>query len=194
MHKTQRNLLTWFGMLLTSVMLDSHANQITISNQLNSATACPLGNSVTVFYKVDNQPMNHKIEIGESFPISGDYSAMPGFGLQVNNWYWTSVPLPVQKGVDSQPQNPDNSGAQFTLNDNCELNQDTAWFGKGIQTYLIANVTASKNPAGGCSVTLTNNNYTDAVTPQCCAPPIFPTGICNGPWGVTNTGQAWPPK
>lgn len=188
----------YFGSLLNitllTISIDSCANQITISNQLNSASACPLGNSVTAFYLVDNQSTNHKIEIGESFTITGDYSTGSGFGLQVNNWYWTSIPLPVEKGADGKPQNPDNSGAQFTLNDNCDLNHDVAVFGKGIPTYLIANVTASKNPAGGCSVTLTNNNYTDAVTPQCCAPPIFPTGICKGPWGVTNTDQAWPPN
>jgi len=99
--------------------------------------------------------------------LSGDFSKFPGLGIQVNNWYWTVVSLPVQKG---DPQNPDNSGAQFAISDQCVLSRQPAWYGKGIPTYLIATVTA-ENTSAGWTRTITRNNYTDAVTPSCCAPP-----------------------
>jgi hypothetical protein len=67
--------------------------------------------------------------------LSGDFSKFPGLGIQVNNWYWTVVSLPVQKG---DPQNPDNSGAQFAISDQCVLSRQPAWYRKGIPTYLIA--------------------------------------------------------
>jgi hypothetical protein len=107
----------------------------------------------------------------------------------VNNWYWTSISLPVQSG---NPQNPDNSGAQFAISDLCGLSEEPAWFGKGIPTYQIATVTAATS-AAGCTITIAENGYTNAVTPDCCSPPGIGSGTCTGPWGVTNSGQAWPP-
>jgi hypothetical protein len=70
-----------------------------------------------------------------------------------------------------------------------------AWYGKGIPTYLIATVTAEKTSAG-CTITITRNNYTDAVTPGCCAPPGIGGSTCAGPWGITNNhvGEPWPPR
>jgi hypothetical protein len=123
--------------------------------------------------------------------VNGDFSNFPGLGVQVNNWYWTAVSLPVQKG---DPQNPDNSGAQFAISDQCVLSHQPAWYGKGIPTYVIATVTAEKTP-GECTVTIRRNSYTDAVTPGCCAPPGIGGHRCTGPWGVTNghIGEPWPP-
>ena len=121
--------------------------------------------------------------------MSGDFSQFPGLGIQVNNWYWTSISLPVQAG---SPQNPDNSGAQFAISDQCVLSQEPAWYGKGIQTYLIAAVTAEKT-SGGCKITVAQNSYTNAVTPGCCSPPGIGSNTCTGPWGVTNNHLPWPP-
>jgi len=149
---------------------------------------CPLGNSVSVF-----SPGQQVIQPeGNSLDVSGDFSTFPGLGIQVNNWYWTVVSLPVQKG---DPQNPDNSGAQFAISDQCVLSHQPAWYGKGIPTYLIATVTAEKTSAG-CQITITRNNYTDAVTPSCCAPPGIGSSTCAGPWGITSNhvGEPWPPR
>jgi hypothetical protein len=149
---------------------------------------CPLGNTVSVF-----SPGQRVIQPeGNSLEVSGNFSTFPGLGIQVNNWYWTAVSLPVQKG---DPQNPDNSGAQFALSDQCVLSQQPAWYGKGIPTYLITTVTAEKTSAG-CTITITRNNYTDAVTPSCCAPPGIGGSTCAGPWGITNNhvGEPWPPR
>src|SRR5262249_15973300 len=107
-------------------------------------------------------------------------------------WYWTSVKLPVQS---TNPQNPDNSGAQFTISDDCVLAHQPAWYGKGIPTYVIATVGAQKT-ADGCKVTIGQNRYTEAVTPGCCAPPGIGSNTCTGPWGITNghRGEPWPPE
>ncbi|MGH8511730.1 MAG: hypothetical protein ACREU8_10240, partial [Gammaproteobacteria bacterium] len=95
---------------------------ITIINALPPSPVCPGGNTVSVFTSGQQviQPG------GPLVTITGDFSKFPGFGLQVNNWYWTSISLPVQKGG---PQNPDNSGAQFALSDQCDLSKAPAWFG-----------------------------------------------------------------
>jgi hypothetical protein len=161
---------------------------ITIVNALPPSTVCPNGNSVSVF-----APGQQVIQPGgPPRTIAGDFSTFPGFGLQVNNWYWTQVSLPVQK---QDPQNPDNSGAQFAISDQCALTHQRAWYGQGIATYLIATVTAEKT-ADGCKVTISRNSYTDAVTPTCCAPPGIGTNTCTGPWGITNghVGEPWPPQ
>jgi hypothetical protein len=161
---------------------------LTVVNALRRSSVCPLGNTVSVF-----SPGQHVIQPeGDSLDVSGDFSKFPGLGIQVNNWYWTVVSLPVQKG---DPQNPDNSGAQFAISYQCVLSHQPAWYGKGIPTYLIATVTAEKTSAG-CKITITRNNYTDAVTPSCCAPPGIGGSTCAGPWGITNNhvGEPWPPR
>ena len=146
---------------------------------------CPNGNTVSVF-----APGQQVIPAGgHSITVSGDFSSFPGLGIQVNNWYWTSISLPVQTGP---PQDPDNSGAQFAISDQCVLSQVPPWYGKGIFTYAIATVTAT--PAGGgCTITIAPNSFTDAVTPGCCSPPGIGANTCTGPWGVTNNGSPWPP-
>ncbi|HXJ83355.1 MAG TPA: hypothetical protein VMS64_32305 [Candidatus Methylomirabilis sp.] len=161
---------------------------ITITNALPSSTVCVNGNTVSVF-----APGQQVIQPGgNSITVNGDFSKPPGIGVQVNNWYWTAVSLPVQKG---DPQNPDNSGAQFAISDQCALSQQPAWYGKGIPTYLIASVTAERT-SGGCTITIRPNGYTDAVTPSCCAPPGIGANTCTGPWGTTHghIGEPWPPR
>lgn len=161
---------------------------ITVINALPQSTVCPNGNTVSIF-----APGQQVIQPGGSpLSISGEFSNFPGLGVQVNNWYWTAVSLPVQIG---NPQNPDNSGAQFAISDQCVLARQSAWYGKGIQTYLIATVTAEKT-ADGCRITISRNAYTDAVTPGCCAPPGIGGNTCTGPWGITNNhlGEPWPPR
>ena len=169
----------------------NQGQKITIKNNLNTQSPCPNGNTVTVFTADGGQPVIQPG--GKPVTITGNYSAFPGFGLQVNNWYWTSQQLPVE----ANPQNPDNSGAQFMLSDQCALSQTAPVYGKGIETYKIATVTAQQSATGeGCLVTIGEQPpYTDAVTPGCCAPPL--TGmanVCQGPWGVTNNQQPWPPQ
>src|SRR5262245_474183 len=159
--------------------IDAHAGPpITIVNALPPSTVCPNGNTVSVF-----APGQQVIQPGgPPLSLSGDFSTFPGLGIQVNNWYWTRISLPVQK---QGPQNPDNSGAQFAISDQCVLSQQRAWYGEGIPTYVIATVTAEKT-AGGCKITITRNGFTDAVTPGCCAPPGIGSNTCTASWGVTN--------
>jgi hypothetical protein len=81
---------------------------------------CPNGNTVSVF-----APQQQVIQPGgNSIRVTGDFSSFPGLGIQVNNWYWTSIPLPVQSG---NPQDPDNSGAQFSISSQCVLAHQPAW-------------------------------------------------------------------
>jgi Ca2+-binding RTX toxin-like protein len=164
--------------------------QITIVNTLPTSTVCSNGNTVSVFSS--SFPQQVVQPNGGSIVVTGDFAAFPGLGLQVNNWYWTSVSLPVQSGNSQNPQNPDNSGAQFAITDQCVLSEAPAWFGKGIPTYQIATVTAAST-AAGCTITIAPSAYTNAVTPGCCSPPGIGSGTCTGPWGVTNSGQPWPP-
>ena len=169
--------------------IGAHAcSRLTVVNALPRSQVCPLGNTVSIF-----APGQQVIQPeGNSLNVSGDFSKLPGLGIQVNNWYWTAISLPVQKG---DPQNPDNSGAQFAISDQCVLSQQPPWYGKGIPTYLIALVTAEKT-SDGCKITIARNTYTDAVTPGCCSPPGIGGNTCTGPWGVTNNhvGEPWPPR
>ena len=161
---------------------------LTIVNALPQSSVCPDGNTVSVF--TSGQQVIRPG--GNSIQVTGDFSSFPGLGIQVNNWYWTAISLPVQK---DNPQNPDNSGAQFAISDQCVLSQQPAWYGKGIPTYVIATVTAAQG-GGGCTITIVRNSYTDAVTPGCCSPPGIGASTCAGPWGITNghVGEPWPPR
>lgn len=165
-------------------------NKITVRNNLSQSSPCSNGNTVSIFTSGGQQVVQPG---GGSVTLQGDYSAYPGLGLQVNNWYWTSENLPVQKGP---PQNPDNSGAQFMISDQCVLSQAPPVYGEGIETYEISTVTAQTTGTNECLITINENQpYTDAVTPGCCAPPLQNMGnVCTGPWGVTNNQQPWPPQ
>jgi len=178
----------FFAMLGLGWPLGTQAGPpLTIVNGLPSSTVCAQGNTVSVF-----APGQQVIQPGSALQVSGDFSSFPGVGIQVNNWYWTSISLPVQKG---DPQNPDNSGGQFAISDQCVLQCQPAWYGKGIPTYAIATVTAEKT-SEGCRITIARNGYTDAVTPGCCSPPGIGGNTCTGPWGITNDhiGEPWPPR
>ena len=167
---------------------------LTVVNALPRSSVCPLGNTVSIFLPGQSQQVIQPE--GKSLDVTGDFSTFPGLGIQVNNWYWTSVSLPVQKGDPQKgDQNPDNSGAQFAISDQCVLSQQPAWYGMGIPTYVIAMVTAAKT-AEGCTITIARSNYTDAVTPGCCSPPGIGGNTCTGPWGITNNhvGEPWPPR
>ena len=90
----------------------------------SKSTVCANGNTVSIF-----APGQQVIPPdGQSVTLNGDFSNFPGLGVQVNNWYWTAVSLPVQKG---DPQNPDNSGAQFAISDQCVLHISPPGMGKG---------------------------------------------------------------
>ena len=164
---------------------------ITVRNNLAaSSPSCPGGNTVTVFRGDGGQQLIPAG--GGSTTLSGSYSAYPGLGLQVNNWYWTSERLPV----GTSPQNPDNSGAQFVVSDQCTLTQSPPVYGKGIETYKIAQVT-SRQTTTGCEIEIgPKPPYTDAVTPNCCAPPLpgFAHVCPPDSWGQTNNHQPWPPQ
>jgi len=183
MQKT--NLL--FGFLcLILVGSNVLAMDVTVVNHLGGS-GCPGGNSLTLFFNGGGQK---HVAPGASATVSGNFAQMPGLGIQVNNWYWASVNLPVQRG---NPQNPDNSGGQFTVDGNCRLNMAPAWYGKGVPTWKIAHVTAQR--AGhGCRIVVSSNDYTSAVTPGCCAPPGIGGNTCRGPYGRTNNGKSWPPR
>jgi len=187
-----RGLLATVGFLLVLGLLgpvDGQAGPpLTIVNDLPQSPVCPQGNTVSIF-----APGQQVIQPGgNSLNVSGDFSTFPGRGIQVNNWYWTSISLPVQKG---DPQDPDNSGGQFAISDQCVLTCPPAWYGKGIQTYVIATVTAEKT-SEGCKITIARNQFTVAVTPGCCSPPGIGGNTCTGPWGITNghIGEPWPPR
>lgn len=181
-----RELIVVLGFAWT---IDASAGSpITITNALPPSSVCANGNTVSIF-----TPQQRVIQPGgHSVNISGDFANFPGIGVQANNWYWTAISLPVQQ---ANPQNPDNSGAQFAISEQCVLSPPPAWYGKGIPIYLIATVTAEKT-SDGCTITVTRNNYTDAVTPGCCSPPGIGGNTCTGPWGITNghIGEPWPPR
>ncbi|KAL6058995.1 Oligoxyloglucan reducing end-specific cellobiohydrolase [Balamuthia mandrillaris] len=183
-------------LLLSVAMPISHAAEQTVRVKNNlPVSSCANGNSLTLFLDFPNQ---QNVPRGEYYDHSGDFTNAPGIGIQINNWYWTQEELPVQEGNgDGVHQNPDNSGAQFMLSDDCELSYEDPWFGLGIQTWLVADVQAAIDPESGlCTVTISGNADTDSVTPDCCAPPLFESGVCDDEtqtWGVTNNGRSWPP-
>ena len=178
------NLIFGFACL---IMLSSNVlADVTVVNNLGGSGGCPGGNGLTVFY---NGGAQQYIAPGASAYFSGDFSQMPGVGIQVNNWYWTSSYLPVQSG---SPQNPDNSGAQFTVDGGCNLGESPAWYGQGIPTYRIASVSSGWS-GSGCTIWVSQNDYTEAVTPGCCSPPGI-GNTCSNSYGQTNNGMNWPPS
>lgn len=171
---------------------DSSNISVTIINQLTDASApCPGGNTLSVF--AGSAPAV-TIATGGQHTVTGDFSTLPGLGVQVNNWYWVATRRPVSKGSGGNVQNPDNSGAQFVISAACAItDQAPPWFGKGIPTYSIAAVAAAQNQ-GHCTLTVSANGYTGAVTPGCCAPPGIGTKTClSSQWGQTANGTQWPP-
>ena len=106
----------------------------------------------------------------KSAPYDLGTGGITGAGIQVNFWYWCQEPdVPVGPAGGSKPQNPDNSGGQFLFEADCSFEQKPAVFGKGIETYKIADVTSAMVD-GVCVVTIKKNRYTGCVTPNCCSP------------------------
>lgn len=177
-----------WALSLVMNFFDVIALQVQVVNELGESSVCPGGNSVTLFFNGGQQTT---IKAGGSTLVSGQFDSFPGMGIQINNWYWTSIALPVQ---GFNPQNPDNSGGQFTINSACQMNYGAAWYGKGIGTWLIANV-SSRQSSSGCIITISKNGNTDTVTPGCCSPPGIGSGTCQyGTYGITNNGKPWPPQ
>lgn len=179
-----------FGLINTSQASDTQS--IIVINNLPNSDYCPNGNTLSVFVPSKPQEL---IDTGSSKTFTGDFSSLPGMGIQINNWYWTADKRPVAKGSTNTVQNPDNSGAQFAISNTCTITQNSPpWFGKGIPTYLIANVT-TRNNNGQCEVTVSSNNFTDAVTPGCCSPPGIGSDTCkSSQWGKTANDTHWPPS
>jgi len=163
------------GFSCSLLCMSAWAQSVTIKNNLPASPVClDGGNAVNVFITPSNQKV---IQPGHSVEIQGDFSKMPGFGIQVNNWYWIDRTTPPST---SGPQNPDNSGAQFTLSNTCILGEGKAVFGKGVPTYTIADVTAQQATGpGACLVTISANAHTNNdVTLGCCSPPGVGGGPC----------------
>ena len=103
---------------------------------------------------------------------SGPYTFPGGqFGLQVNFWYWSQqADHAVGSWSCSQGQcnNPDNSGAQFTLGTDCTITtKSPPVYGVGKETYIIADISAEMQN-GDCVLTIKPNRYTACVTAACC--------------------------
>ena len=194
--RTPQFLSRVLGVLLIGIIpasLAASPESITVFNNLPHSNVCPNGNTVSVF-AAPSQPQK-VIGTGEHDSFSGDFTTLPGIGIQINNWYWVAEKSPVSPGGGDVAQNPDNSGAQFAISSECTITENVPpWFGKGIPTYLIANISAATNIEGACVVTINSNNYTDAVTPGCCSPPGIGTDTCqSSQWGQTANGATWPP-
>lgn len=169
-----------------------HATQVTIKNNLpNSGNPCVKwgGNKVQVFLPDNSQKI---IDPTGQITVSGQFDAWPNsLGLQVNNWYWLqgdeTQKYPVG-GQGTDHQNPDNSGANFYIDDSCTLQCNTGIYGKGVQTYYVANITISGSN-GNCTITIEPNDYTNAVTPGCCSYSTCTDALR----GQTDSKQGWPP-
>lgn len=191
------NYLKFCSLALIGITFTAHSFEVIVKNDLPSERPCLNGNTVKLFY-AGQDPNDPPLDVNQSRKITGDFSdeGNGGLGIQINNWYWTKESYPVQSGDSKNPQNPDNSGAQFIFQkDACVLTKKMPpWFGKGIETYVIADVTVSQN-SEGCVLTISKNAYTNAVTKDCCAPPLSKfSNICqDGSWGITQSGQQWPP-
>lgn len=146
-----------------------------IDNQIDSNVSICVANAnktVKIFLPDGSKPEGQiDIPVGLSPTYQLNMSAVGGggLGIQVNLWYWDREPnIPIQLGP---LQNPDNSGDQFILNDQCEFTVQDAHYGKGVKTSKIATV-SSRMDHGICVITIAPNNFTKCVTNRCCAPPI----------------------
>lgn len=129
---------------------------------------------------------------------TGPYTVTNGqFGLQVNFWYWAQTAY-MSHSIGSWScskgtcNNPDNSGAQFTLGAGCTIaSKSPPVYGVGKETYIITDVSAGMQNSD-CVVTIKPNQYTACVTPSCCS--YFAAGQCSeGSQGTYATGCMVPP-
>ncbi|WPL12894.1 hypothetical protein Thiosp_02678 [Thiorhodovibrio litoralis] len=148
--------------------------KFSINNMIDdTASQCPLygGPSITIWIPGSNNAIG--VPYGISRTYNADLSDGGGLGIQVNFWYWDRVSgIPIQSGSSQQPQNPDNSGDNFLISQECEITKvEPAFYGKGQRTSVIADV--STQWAGStCMITVATNDYTSCVTKNCCSPPI----------------------
>ena len=168
---------------------------IYIDNQItkDSAPACIYADPqklVSLF-----NPDQQSLAPGKTGPYS--ISSSP-FGLQVNFWYWAQTAymnhaIGTWSCTQGQCNNPDNSGAQFTLGSGCTIaSQTPPVYGVGKETYIIADVSAGMQ-SGDCVITIKSNQYTACVTPNCCD---YTSGVgqCSeGTQGTYATGCTTPP-
>lgn len=165
---------------------------VTIVNKITAAGSCS-GGKVTLTIFIGSEQI--LVTPGADYTtVSKDWGTAPGLGVQVNGWWWA-------RGKDGQArtdyigpkqgdkhQNPDNSGAQLMVSEDCKLRDRTrAWFGDGVETYVIANIDVGM-VGGKCTMTVSDNEYTGATTPGCCSP--FPDlGQC-APGSAPKTEKA----
>jgi hypothetical protein len=122
--RTPQFLSTVLAVLLIGIIFTSSAaspESVTVVNNLPPSKVCPNGNTVSVF--LGSQPAK-VIGTGGHDSFSGDFTTLPGLGIQINNWYWLAKKSPVSKGGGNVPQNPDNSGAQFAISSECKITQN----------------------------------------------------------------------
>ena len=172
----------------------TESESIFIDNQIvkDSAPACIFADPqklVSLF-----NPDQQSVGPGRSGPY-----AIPGgeFGLQINFWYWAQTAymehaIGTWSCSQGQCNNPDNSGAQFTLGAGCTIaSQSPPVFGVGKETYIIADVSAAMEN-GDCVLTIKPNQYTKCVTPDCCD--YAQPGQCSqGTQGTYAAGCTTPP-
>jgi len=159
-----------------TLVIDSQETSITIQfdNQILAADGGPCSpwtnDTVAVFLPGQNPGGIQLAPNSKSAQYQLSTGGITGAGIQVNFWYWCQEPdVPVGPANGNKPQNPDNSGGQFIFEADCSFQQEPAVFGKGIETYKIADVTSSM-VGGVCVVTIQKNQYTGCVTQSCCSP------------------------
>ncbi|UZR27519.1 glycoside hydrolase 64/thaumatin family protein [Methylococcus mesophilus] len=67
-------------------LLDTFPKRIAIKNNVSQTSPCANGNTASIFTSAGGQQAIQPG--GNSISIFGDYSSLPGIGIQVNNWYW----------------------------------------------------------------------------------------------------------
>lgn len=172
-----------------------NAQDVFFDNQLTqgSAPACIFADPqklVSLF-----NPDQQTLAPGKTGPYS---ISSESFGLQVNFWYWAQTPdMDHAIGTWSCPQgqcnNPDNSGAQFTLGAGCTIaSQAPPVFGVGKETYIITDISAEIQN-GDCVITIKPNQYTACVTPACCDYAAGAGQCSEGSQGTYAAGCTTPP-
>jgi hypothetical protein len=159
-----------------TLVIDSQETTIKVQfdNQILAADGGPCSpwtnDTATVFLPGQNPGGIQLAPNSKSAQYEISTGGITGAGIQVNFWYWCQEPdVPVGPANGNKPQNPDNSGGQFIFGADCSFTQQPAVFGKGIETYKIADVTSALVD-GVCVVTIQKNRYTGCVTPNCCTP------------------------
>ncbi len=159
-----------------TLVIDSQETAIKVQfdNQILAADGGPCSpwtnDTVAVFLPGQNPGGIQLAPDTKSAQYEISTGGITGAGIQVNFWYWCREPdVPVGPANGNKPQNPDNSGGQFIFEADCSFKQQPAVFGKGIETYKIADVTSALVD-GVCVVTIQKNRYTGCVTPNCCSP------------------------